>query len=502
MADNKSNIEAVDIKSNTVVNLDTDKLIAESTEPQVWYNHLENDLMKFWGSNDAKKISGGLFNTYRANNGQVFDRDDSADYPPEIKAALANPDLAGLIDLGYNYIRSHSRQTYAYGIAFNLTGKEEYLRLCKKGADALADSIDGNFGMFTKRDAKTGAGAPDNLQRISQDMAYGLTGLAMYYYLTHDETVLHRIVQVKKYIFSTYFDENNGYLTWYPKKQNDGDVEIVSQLDQIYAYMHFCVYALPEPYKSEWKEDLRKLVNVIINRFYSERYGFFWGVDSSSSTQQLGADHTDFGHSVKTFWLIYRIGLLVDEPAFVTFSRSKIDKILGEAYLEDTKSWGRRFTPDNKVETNKECWILAELDQAAALLALNDPFYLTYINNTYKYWFEYMVDKTNGEIWHRVDGETNKPVIDYPKIHSWKTSLHSFEHALFGFITSSQIKGKNFSLYYAFPEEKFSKSRIRPYSFEANIVAKDIIGQIVFDNGEGRTPDVLKTTKVTFNGVR
>ena len=58
-----------------------------------------------------------------------------------------------------------------------------------------------------------------------------------------------------------------------------------------------------------------------------------------------------------------------------------------------------------------------------------------------------MLDKENGEIWHFVDGKTNKPVIRYPKAHSWKTSLHSFEHALFGYMTASRIKGEKFELY-------------------------------------------------------
>jgi mannose/cellobiose epimerase-like protein (N-acyl-D-glucosamine 2-epimerase family) len=488
--------------AGNAVTYDIDKLIADSTEPSVWYKHLTDDLMKFWDTGAAKTLKNGLFQTYRANNGDIIKSTKKEDLPPEIVAAMSSDDTKGLIDLDYNYIRAHSRQTFAYGVAFNMTGKEEYIRLCRTGVDGLFEAIDRNNGMFTKRQIDSGNWEPAKQERISQDMAYGLTGLAMYYYLTHDETTLYRMVQVKNYIFDAYFDENRGFFTWLPKDRKDGDVEIVSQLDQVYAYMHFVIFALPEPYKSEWKNDLRKIVNILINRFYSERYGFFWGVDSNSASLQLAVDHTDFGHSVKTMWLIYRIGLLVGEPAFVTFAREKIDRILNEAYLEETKSWGRRFNADGTVDEDKEWWICAELDQACALLSLNDPSYLSYLNNTHAFWLKYMVDKENGEIWHMLDGKTNKPVLKFPKVHSWKTSLHSFEHALFGYIISSQIKGKSFPLYYAFPEEKFSKSRVRPYCFDANIVSHEYRNEILFRNGGGQTDDIHKITVVTYDTAR
>ncbi|MDR1914496.1 MAG: hypothetical protein LBQ68_08465 [Clostridiales bacterium] len=484
--------------SMRVVTYDIDKLISESTEPSVWINHLNNDLLKYWDIDDAKKFRGDLFPTYRTNAGNLLP-ENKKDWPPEFIEATQAPETKGLVDPAYNYVRAHSRQTYAYGLAYHLTGKPEYIELCRNGVKRLLSAIDNNNGMFTKQEISTGKWKPSKGERTSQDMAYGLTGLAIYYYLTHDQTTLHKMIQIKNYIFDTYYDIGKGYLTWYPRNQKDGDVEIVSQLDQIYAYMLFVTPSLPEPYKTEWKSDLRKLTNILINRFYSERYGFFWGVGTSSASLQLAIDHTDFGHSVKTMWLIYRVGLLVDEPTFVTFSRDKINKILEEAYIERTKSWGRRFDEHGEMDENKEWWILAELDQACSLLALNDPSYLEYLNNTYKYWFDYMVDKENGEIWHMVNGDTNLPVIRYPKIHNWKTSLHSFEHCLFGYITSSQIKGKPFTLYYAFPNEKFSMSRIRPYLFDANILGYDYLEDIALTN---TTEERRRITKVTYDSAR
>ena len=211
---------------------------------------------------------------------------------------------------------------------------------------------------------------------------------------------------------------------------------------------------------------------------------------------QLGTDHTDFGHSVKTFWVILKVGELIGEPFYIQFARENIDKILRNAYLEENGSWARRFVSDNVLDKDKEWWILAELDQAAEILAIHDPTYYEYLNNTHKYWFDYMVDKVNGEIWHYVDGATNKPLEKYPKAHNWKTSLHSFEHALFGFMTASKAKSETFDLYYALPEwEKPNKCIITPYMFAA-----DLLGAVPIERPDFM-PDNNQIFKVTFDSL-
>jgi hypothetical protein len=80
--------------------------------------------------------------------------------------------------------------------------------------------------------------------------------------------------------------------------------------------------------------------------------------------------------------------------------------------------------------------------------------------------------------------------------------MHSFEHALFGYVTSSEIKNKPFSMYYAFPgNEKFSKSRVRPYCFDANILGWDVLDDIIFQY-VGKTDERLCVTKVNFDTLR
>lgn len=471
------------------------ELVENALDSKVWLEHLENDLMKFWDRPDAYNMDGGLFHTYRTNTGDILPSEKEK-WPEEFKAAIADENTEGLVEPEYNFIRAHSRQTYAYGIAFHMTGNTRYLELCRKGALALVEAMDGNYGMFVKKRTDTAEWDNRRRKRTSQDLAYGLTGLGMYYFLTHDKGIMHRIIQVKDYIFSTYMDDGKGYLTWLPKHENDDQIQIVAQLDQLYAYMLMITPSLPEPYQSIWKKDMKKIADILITQFYSEKYQFFWGTEDTSNNMTLGTDHTDFGHSVKTFWVIMKVGEMLGDPFYIEFARPKIDKILREAFIEETGSWARRYNADGSLDVDKEWWILAELDQAAEILSIHDPSYYHYLNKTQRYWLDVMVDHEYGEIWHMVSGEDDKPVIKYPKLHNWKTSLHSFEHALFGYMTAARIKGETFDLYYALPEwERVSHRTVSPYMFFGNVTAINNDGAVSY------VPDGNMLYRITFNGL-
>lgn len=473
---------------------DINKLIDDAVEPAVWKEHLIKDLMKFWDRPAAFEFQNGLYPTYRTNKGELLSK-KKEEWPEEFIEAQKDPVTRDLVHPEFQYIRAHSRQTYAYGIAFHMTGNVNYLELCRKGAMALIDAMDGNYGMYITKNMETGEWDNIRAKRTSQDMAYGLTGLGMYYFLTHDPGVLHRIIQIKDYIFKTYMDDGRGYITWYPKHTKDPDVQIVAQLDQLYAYMLMLTPSLPEPYQTVWKKDMKKIADILITQFYSEKYQFFWGIENEPSSLSLGADHTDFGHSVKTFWVIQRIGEFLGMPFYIEFARPKIAKILEKAYIPDNGSWARRYDAEGRLDKDKEWWILAELDQACEILAIHDPSYYSYLNKTHRYWLDYMVDHIHGEIWHMVSGEDNRPLIQYPKIHNWKTSLHSFEHALFGYMTASHIKNKEFILYYALPEwERVSHKTVSPYMFYGNITnIKEVENKAEF------MPDGNSIYEVKFN---
>ena len=51
--------------------------------------------------------------------------------------------------------------------------------------------------------------------------------------------------------------------------------------------------------------------------------------------KQFGTPHTDFGHSVKTFWLISLIGELADDYEMFTAAQRRAAQILDWAYMNE-----------------------------------------------------------------------------------------------------------------------------------------------------------------------
>lgn len=187
-------------------------------------------------------------------------------------------------------------------------------------------------------------------------------------------------------------------------------------------------------------------------------------VQASDAT--LGTDHTDFGHSVKTMWLIYTIGKWTHDIALMDWGRTNAGRILERAFNPETGAWGIKRNADGTLNTDKEWWALCELDQVAATLALIDPAYARYLPTTYDDYLTNMVDHEHGEVFHWVDGATKKPDIRFPKQHSWKNSLHSTEHALVAYLTTLQLNGQDIPLYYAFDVAMHDGSVV-PYFYHA-----------------------------------
>jgi mannose/cellobiose epimerase-like protein (N-acyl-D-glucosamine 2-epimerase family) len=451
-----------------------------------WIRHLKEDLLPFWDNAAALGNPVGNFPTYRCNDGSLFN-------PKAPCQELANPDpsVRDIIKLDRDYVRMKSRQVFAYGIAYHMTGDKKWLDYCRDGVNYLRKfaldrengKVAGAYTYFSGADHVPG---PPAAERTSQDLAYAATGIGFYYYLTRDPAVLKDVRELKEYIFATYYDPRRDIITWVKQRSPDGDspdqLELVAQLDQAYGYMMWLTPAMPQQDRVVWTVDLRHLARIMVTQFFSPRENMFWGAITTSQSRQLGQPHTDFGHTVKTLWLIYEIGKLTNDLTLTDFGRVHAAEILERAYIPQTGSWGRRIDDRGKLDPDKEWWILCELDQVAATLGMLDPGYARYLPQTYEYWFLHMVDKDHHGIWHWVNAADNQPNRRIPKEHSWKNALHTFEHALVGYITGQQIHDQPVTLYFAFkdipPEEE-----IHPYFFEgqvASITRSDAGVKVVF----------------------
>jgi mannose/cellobiose epimerase-like protein (N-acyl-D-glucosamine 2-epimerase family) len=431
-----------------------------------WLRHVREDLMPFWSGPEALGQPVGNFPTFRCNDGSLPDLER---LPPEY--VTADPFIRK--GLGREYTRMKSRQTFAYGVAFHLTGEPQYLDWARAGVEFLRRQAYEQDSGSAITYWEQGEPGPPLLQRTSQDLAYAQVGLAFYYYLTRDEAVLADLVRLKEYLFSNYYIPEWDLLAWTREAnpEDPGDPpdtqrrELVAQLDQINAYLLLLTPLLPDALRPQWEEDLRRLVRSILTQFYSEEHQLFWG--TLHHPRALGTPHTDYGHTIKALWMTYLVARMLGDRDLEVFAAATGGAVLKRAYLPDAGAWSSRPRQDGSNDEEKEWWIFAELDQMAATLALRDPEMLHYLGNTYRFWQMQFVDPVYHEVWTVLRGADHRPWL--PKAHLWKNGYHSLEHALVGYITTKALRGEPATLHYAFPAAT-AASTIHPYFFRGRMV--------------------------------
>lgn len=466
-----------------------------------WLYQVDSLIMPYWMMEDAKGNPVGNFPNYRYRDGKVIDPSQfNFNTVPE---ALAPFVIEQTDSLKRDFLRMKSRQTYAYGVAYHLTGNEIYLHLAKKGVDYLLEHGEYDTGSPVSY-WQNGQGFPKPKQRNTQDLAYALTGLTMYYYLTRDEDVLKTILKVKNYVFENYLKnydikENTKLMKWVLEDDESGKAEdkmLLATLDQINAYSLFITPFLPDSLITVFKNDVKNLAYSLKDNFYSKEYNMFWG---NLNNKTINESPTDFGHSIKSMWMCYLTGKLVEDDSLIDFGKKNALKLLETAYLNDTGSWAEMYA-DSTLTLSKGTvwWSHAELDQMAASLSLSDTsLYSKYLKQTYPYWEKHMIDHEYKETWLGLDEQGHPKFSDLPKAFHWKNGFHSLEHALIGYLSSTNYYNENATLYYAFEKgSQLESYKIKPYYFTADI--EDI------STSGFSTEDFInmQKTKVVFKNLR
>ena len=434
-----------------------------------WRQHVSDEIMPFWLTADALGSPIGNFPTFRCNDGAAY-------HPEAPCPELARPPGWIVSELGRDYTRMKSRQTFLYGVAFHITGEERYLEYARAGVTWLREhAYERDTGSAVTYWPGGKAGPPPD-QRTAQDLAYAQVGLAFYFYLTRDPDVLADLLRLERHIMTRYWDPQGGMLRWVLA---DGDIagdarrqELVSQLDQINAYMLLLAPLLEdEPVARAWRRDMVILARVVKDRFFAPEHGLFWGTLQDPASRTLGSRHTDFGHSMKSLWMIYLTGQWTGERDLVEFARPHIGPLLERA-AQPSGCWASGIKADGTIDGGSQWWIFAELDQAAATLAAREASsYARYLANSYQCWFTRFVDHRNHDVWPFVPPDWTETTFEEGgplKVFHWKSGYHTMEHALVALITTAGLTGQNLPLYYAFVNTP-PRQRIQPYYFSGAI---------------------------------
>lgn len=434
-----------------------------------WMDHLTQELLPFWDQPSALGVPVGSFPSVRCNDGSLVDRSNPC---PEVN----NPYLMQ----NDQYVVALSRQVYAYEVAFHMTGETRYLGYARAGIQYLLDSAFDHTsgGMFEFKDLDSGLWQPAAPYRDPQQLAYGLVGMAFYYYLTRDPATLDEIDAVRNYIRTSYWNRSLGCLQFLLQDTADTKAvnrQLVATLDQLNTHMAMIGRFVPGDRGVEWRGSACDYAHSIITEFYVPSQNLFFLSANQPADLDLSQSATDFGHNAKAMWMILMAGRACGDSGLVSFAKEHAPGILDRAWPEQQGTWSGNIGPSG-IGPTIDWWMHAELDQLSGTLALTDPSFAARLSRSYDYWFKYFVDHTYGEVWTTVDTTTSLSTNAMPKEWPWKNGYHSFEHALVGYITTAALKDNSVPLYFAF-EERPAPDQIQPYFFSGDVQSyEDIAG--------------------------
>lgn len=452
-------------------------LLASAADPrlgQTWLDHAKQDLLPWWTHVGAQGEPIGRFPTFRCNDGSAYRSEAPC-------SELADPPAWIKPELGRQYVRMQSRQIYAYAMGFQLTGDIKLLQLAEAGVrDLRQRALDHRSGSAASW-FENGKPMPAIGLRTSQDLSYAALGLASVYYLTRDAQVLADLIRLKQHIFNTYQDKQTGLIKWVAKDDGSGEAEreeLVATLDQLNAYLILVTPALPEgPLKQRWQNDIAQLSKAMIARFHDPATGQFWGTRGAADSESAEGRHNDYGHTIKAYWMLYLGAQQNRDAALAEFAREGMRKVLAQAWLADTGSWGEKRLADGSSSNRKSWWIYAELSQAAATLAMLEGDDAERWHDASQWWLAHFVDRQHGEVWGSLpaNGQSDGRQL---KQHHWKNGFHSMEHALIGYLSAQTLAKQASRLYFALPPSRKAPA-LRPYLFDATVlkVQQQRIGQ-------------------------
>ncbi len=434
-------------------------------DPEVWKSHLEGDLMPYWLQETATGTPTGNFRTYRTMSGAP---------------AVGSPQFV------QQRPRMISRQTYAYVVAFMLTGEERYLSLARAGVEWIMTHVpDPEYGGYYEVLTLDGRGL-SNRRKYAQDAAYVLMGLAAYYFVTRDASVEAEVLMGHDMLFdaSTYWDAPNRRIRDGMSGEMDrpvvqsGGWELVAQLDPLNAFMMLSQPVLStEARRAEFLENMRILSETMIDRFWSD--GVFWGVHNQQG--DYDGRHVDFGHTLKSYWMILQTDKRLPDHPFYGFVDRYAPEWVDRAYDKGNGRWGQKPTSPTTNRYGSDWWIYAEAEQIAATLSMGPNTFEEELSNAASNWLEDFVDPQFGELFPSIQANGEGygwPENDVAKCNQWKSAFHGAEHALVMYLYSSYRRGAPAKLYFAVPEADVETFIVKPYIFDGVEASRTTEGTI------------------------
>jgi len=384
--------------------------VSNVQDGRYWKDQAINDILPYWTDNAMDRDSGAFITNLDA---QWKHGSDSRKYPSMI-----------------------GRHIFSYSVAYLMTGTEEYLDIAEQTKDFLLekawDTEHGGWYDVLNRD-----GTPDIRTRNMFIQTYALTGLAMYYFVTHDREVLEYIIETDRHLETAMLDSLNG--GYYNVAGNDWQIidsnkSFASQVAPVSGYLLYMYLATGD---SVYLERSRRIMDWVSDRMRDPGSGWILEYfDRNWSMLESDPDIINVGHNIEVAWMLLRLTMLNGTGGIPETARQLEDLLYAATFREETGLWlttlGRR---DPRITDDFTYWWIQAYGNMYSLCSYRisgNKERLDHFIKGAEFWDSYFLDRDNGDTFTSV--YHNGVAKDSTKANPYKTSYHSIEQCLLNYL--------------------------------------------------------------------
>ncbi|MEN6455056.1 MAG: AGE family epimerase/isomerase, partial [Prolixibacteraceae bacterium] len=376
---------------------------------EYWKKQALEDIIPYWSY--AKDTCYGTFYT-NIGAGWKWDDDDTKKCP-------------GMI----------SRHVFSYAAAYLLSGDKKYLDIARETKDFLIDHAwDKDYGGWF--DVLDREGSPLEKTKSLFTQAYAITGLAMYYFVTHDHDVLHYVEQSNILLEKKAWDHvNGGYFNRMTREWEvlDDRKTLASQLAPVSGYILYLYLSTRE---QKYLDQIIKIMDVVRSRSVCDECG--WALetfDKDWNDVPGKPDKVNIGHNLEIAWVLKRLWLLTNDQSYSHPIAALGQNLRQYGFSGKTGFW---FTHIEKAEPEAHddftyWWVQAygNMYNLCSFRTSGKEVFLSDFEEGGRFWDSCFMDRKSGDTFFSVfqSGE----IKDSTKANPFKASYHSMEHCLLNF---------------------------------------------------------------------
>lgn len=330
-----------------------------------------------------------------------------------------------------------SRHLFSYATAYLLSGDEAHLREAEEVFAFLAehgwDHVSG--GWYDEVD-RSGAVVESSKDLFNQ--AYAVTGLAMYYFVTHDTRAKEYIARSLEILEEhAWDDENGGYVRSLNRDLSVKETrkDFAPQIAPVSGYL---MYLYPATRDTVLLRRMEAIMALVLDRTRDQEAGWVTGRFDESWNPVRPRDEVrvNVGHNLETGWLLMRLHLLTGNDGYRQTGLEFGDAMLDRAFQAENGAWALQLDLETG-EVARETtpwWIQAygNMVQLYQYRITGDPRHLEAFRKGAEFWNDAFIDPEYGAAYLSVF--LDKRLDRGDKGVRTKTSYHSMEYALLNYL--------------------------------------------------------------------